>query len=432
MPRQAKPLSAMKVRTAKPGRYCDGGGLYLLVRPNDTRFWLFRYRMPGGAKQREMGLGPVELSRVDRPDEPVELAPAGTNPARTLAEARVLAGELFRSVRMGRDPLTERRDAKKVEAPTARTFSDVAALYIEAHKAGWKNAKHAAQWSATLETYVFPVIGSLPVAAIDTGHVTAILEPLWRTKTETASRVRGRIESVLDFATARGWRVGDNPARWKGHLQNLLPAASKVARVVHHAALPWREVGAFMAQLKDQDGVAPWALAFTVLTAARTGEAVGASWSEIDLGEKLWRIPAERMKAAREHRVPLSTGAMDVLAEMAKLRTDRSDDAPVFPGGKPGRPLSNMALLMLLRRMERPDLTAHGFRSTFRDWCGEATNYPREVAEAALAHTIKDKAEAAYARSDLLEKRRRLMEDWAGFCARPAMAGEVVPIRGAG
>ena len=429
MPRQAKPLSAMKVRTAKPGRYGDGSGLYLLVRPNDARFWLFRYTVDG--RMREMGLGPVELSRVDRPDAHVELAPSGPNPPRTLAEARLIATDLFRAVRMGKDPLAERA-AKKVEAPTARTFGDVASLYIEAHRAGWKNAKHAAQWSATLGTYVLPSIGKLPVGSVDTGHVTAILEPLWRVKTETASRVRGRIESVLDFATARGWRVGDNPARWKGHLQNLLPATSKVARVVHHAALPWREVGSFMAELEKQEGVAAIALRFAILTAARTGEAVGATWAEIDLQEKVWTVPGERMKAGREHRVPLSTGAVEVLTEAAKLRTDRAADAPVFPGAKAGRGLSNMAFLMLLRRMERGDLTAHGFRSAFRDWCGESTNHPREVAEQALAHTLSDKVEAAYRRGDMMEKRRRLMEDWAGFCARPVPGGEVVPIRSKG
>ena len=408
MPRLAVPLTALRVKNAKPGRYGDGNGLFLLVRPNGTKFWLLRYRMPGG-KQREMGLGSADLF--------------------PLADARQRAADLFRKVKLGTDPLAE-RDAAKAEAGQAKAFSDVAALYIEAHKAGWKSAKHAAQWSATLEAYVYPSIGKLPVPSIDTGHVTAILEPIWRTKTETASRVRGRIEAVLDFATARGWRTGDNPARWKGHLQNLLPAASKVARVVHHAALPWREVGSFMVDLGKQEGVAPLALRFAVQTATRTSETLNAVWGEIDLAERVWTIPPERMKAAREHRVPLSAGALAVLTEVGKLRTDRTDNAPVFPGGKPGKPLSNMALLMLLRRMERPDLTAHGFRSSFRDWCGEATNYPREVAEAALAHSIRDATEAAYRRGDALEKRRALMQSWSDYCARPALAGDVVPIRG--
>lgn len=411
MPRRAAGLSAAKVRTAGAGRYGDGNGLYLLVRESGAgrlaRAWVLRYRMPGG-RMREMGLGSADLF--------------------PLADTRQRAAELMRKVKLGTDPLSE-RDAAKAEAGLGKTFSDVADAYIAAHEAGWRNQKHRQQWKNTLATYVFPVIGNLPVASVDTGAVTSILEPLWREKTETASRIRGRIESVLDYATARGWRSGDNPARWRGHLDNLLPATSKVARVVHHAALPWQEIGAFMAQLKLQDGVAPWALRFCILTAARTGEAVGATWAEIDMAQKVWTIPAERMKAGKEHRVPLSAGAMDVLAQMEQVRTDQSPVAPVFPGGKAGRPLSNMSLLMLLRRMERPDLTAHGFRSTFRDWAGEATNYPREVAEAALAHSIRDATEAAYRRGDALEKRRALMEDWAGFCARPASVGEVVPFR---
>jgi len=398
------------VRTAPPGRYGDGNGLYLHVRAGTTgptRAWVFRYRMPGG-KLRDLGLGNTDIL--------------------PLAEARQRALDLLRKVKAGADPLAE-RVAERAKARDVMTFGGVATLYVQAHEAGWKNAKHGQQWRNTLATYVLPAIGPHPVASIDTGAVMAILQPIWREKPETASRVRGRIESVLDFATARGWRTGDNPARWRGHLDNLLPAASKVARVQHHAALPWRQMGAFMASLDGQDGIAPLALRFAILTATRTGETVGATWGEIDLAEKVWTIPPERMKAAREHRVPLSSGALAVLTRAASLRMDQTAAAPVFPGGRPGKPLSNMALLMLLRRMERSDLTAHGFRSTFRDWCGESTNHPREVAEAALAHTLKDKAEAAYARGDLMEKRRRLMEDWATFCARPAPAGEVVPMR---
>ena len=409
MPRLAVPLTALRVKNAKAGRYGDGHGLFLLVRPNGTRFWIFRYRIAG--RLREMGLGSADLF--------------------PLADARQRAGDLFRKVKLGTDPLAE-RDAEKAKAGAAITFGEVADHYIAAHEAGWRNAKHRQQWRNTIDTYAAPILGTLAVAAIDTGAVMRVMEPIWRDKPETASRLRGRIESVLDFATARGWRSGDNPARWRGHLDNLLPAKSKVARVEHHAALPWREIGAFMTDLGTQEGVAALALRFTILTAARTGEAVGACWSEIDLQEKVWTVPGDRMKAGREHRVPLSTGALAVLTEAAKLRTDRASDAPVFPGAKAGKPLSNMALLMLLRRMQRGDLTAHGFRSTFRDWCGESTNHPREVAEQALAHTLSDKVEAAYRRGDMMEKRRRLMEDWAGFCARPVPVGEVVPIRGAG
>jgi integrase len=256
-----------------------------------------------------------------------------------------------------------------------------------------------------------------------------VLEPLWREKTETAARLRGRIEAVLDYATARGWRTGENPARWRGHLANLLPAPSKIAKVEHHAALPWREIGAFMSAMAKEEGISALALRFAILTSARTGEVIGARWSEIDMGEAVWTVPSGRMKAAREHRVPLSEAALDVLCEIVKLRPNSKIDGFVFPGGKPGRALSSMALLMLLRRMGRSDLTAHGFRSTFRDWCAEATNYPREVAEAALAHTLRDKTEAAYQRGDLMEKRRQLMAEWATFCGRPSATGEVVLLR---
>ena len=413
MPRKAAGLTAVKVRTAQPGRYGDGKGLYLLVRSADARFWLFRYRRD--ARIREMGLGSVaDVS---------------------LAEAREKAADLHRAVKGGADPLTERDAravAKKAEAhrTTVRaiTFADVADLYIAAHEASWRNPKHRQQWRNTLDTYAAPILGSLPVADVDTGAVTRVLEPIWREKTETATRLRGRIESVLDYATARGWRAGENPARWRGHLDNLLPAPAKVSKVEHHAALPWQEIGAFMAKLAEQDGVAALVLRFTILTAARTGEAIGATWREIDIASAVWTVPPERMKASREHRVPLSDAAIGVLREAAQLRSDPGPDAPVFPGRKSGAPLSGMAMLMLLRRLGRGDLTAHGFRSSFRDWCAEATNYPREVAEAALAHTLQDKVEAAYRRGDLIEKRSRLMADWARFCARPAPLGEVVPI----
>jgi integrase len=255
-----------------------------------------------------------------------------------------------------------------------------------------------------------------------------VLEPVWREKTETASRLRGRIESVLDYATARGWRSGENPARWRGHLDNLLPARGKIAKVEHHAALPWREIGGFMVELAEQAGVAALALSFAILTAARTGEAIGATWREIDMAGAVWTVSAGRTKASREHRVPLPDAALDVLRQAAKLRQAKALDAPVFPGGKPGKGLSNMALLALLRRMGRGDLTAHGFRSTFRDWAGEATAHPREVVELAMAHRIGDAAEQAYARGDLFMKRRKLMSDWAAYCAKPAPTGAVVPL----
>ena len=415
MPRRAAGLTTMKVKTAPPGRYGDGKGLYLLVRSADARFWLFRYRRNG--HMREMGLG----SFADV----------------TLAEAREKAADLHRKVKAGIDPLAEREArafAEKVASHQATvraiTFADVANRYITAHEAGWRNPKHRQQWRNTLDTYAMPILGPLPVSDVDTGTVMRVLEPIWRDKTETASRLRGRIESVLDYATAREWRAGENPARWRGHLDNLLPAPGKVAKVEHHAALPWREIGGFMATLVDQEGVAALALRYVILTAARTGEAIGATWREIDTAGAVWTVPAGRMKASREHRVPLSGPALTVLREAAQLRPDPHPNALVFPG-KLAKPLSNMAMLALLRRMGRGDLTTHGFRSTFRDWCAETTNYPREVAEAALAHTLDDKVEAAYRRGDLIEKRSRLMADWAAFCGRAEPAGEVVPLHAA-
>ena len=308
------------------------------------------------------------------------------------------------------------------------TFQQCAEGYITAHRAGWRNGKHRDQWSNTLATYVNPVFGSLPVQNIDTALVMKAIEPIWSEKPETASRVRGRIEAILDWATARGFRVGENPARWRGHLDKLLPKKTKVRRVEHHAALPFAEMGTFLAELRKQSGVGARALEFAILTAARTGEAIGARWEELDLTERTWTIPAERMKAEKEHRVPLSDAAHPILEELAKVRHDDF----VFPGDRADRPLSNMAMTMTLRRMGRGDLTVHGFRSSFRDWAAERTGFPAEVAEMALAHTVADKVEAAYRRGDLFQKRRQLMEAWARFCTTaPADRGKVVALAAA-
>jgi integrase len=412
-------LTAAKVRTAAPGRYGDGNGLYLLVRSADARFWVFRYTRTG--RMREMGLGRAGADAA----------------AVTLAEARTRAAELHKRVHAGGDPLAEREAALAAEAAEAQqeairatTFRTVGERYLEAHSSTWRNAKHRWQWRATLETYAYPHMGDLPVGDVGTEHVLAALEPIWRTKPETATRVRGRIESVLDYATARSWRSGDNPARWRGHLANLLPARGKVAAVEHHAALPWAQVGQFMVALSGQAGVAARALAFAILTASRSGEVLGARWGEMDLAAKVWTVPAARMKAHREHRVPLSAPALAIVAAMAELRIVDTPDGFVFPSAEVTRPLSNMAMAMTLRRMKRSDLTVHGFRSTFRDWVGEATGTPREVAEAALAHVLGSKTEAAYARGDLFEKRRKLMDEWAEFCGRLVVTDEkVTPIR---
>ena len=311
------------------------------------------------------------------------------------------------------------RTVAKLESAKAITFDACAEAYVEANKSGWRNEKHAAQWTSTLRTYAYPVFGSLPVQSVDTAMVMKVLEPIWTTKTETASRLRGRIECVLDWAKTREYRQGENPARWRGHIENLLPARSKVRKVEHHPALPYAKVKTFVKALHRQEGTAALAFEFLILTAGRTSEVVGARWNEIDVKKAVWTIPANRIKAGREHRVPMSARALEILTKMRPTHDDKVDDRVVeyvFPGGKAGRPLSNMALLALLKRMQRTEITPHGFRSTFRDWAAEETDYPREVAEMALAHAVGDKVEAAYRRGDLFEKRRALMAEWAAHC----------------
>jgi integrase len=297
-------------------------------------------------------------------------------------------------------------------------FRTAATAYLDAHGDAGRNPKHRQQWANSLETYTGPVFGDLDVNRVDTALLMKALDAIWKDKTETASRVRGRIEAVLDWATVRGLRSGENPARWKGHLDKLLPARNRIAKVEHHAALPYRDAGAFMAELRKQQGIGARALEFAVLTAARSGEVRGATWEEFDLEAALWTIPGKR-----EHRVPLSARALEVIKNMQGL------SHYVFPGAKADSPLSDMTLTAALRRMDRGDLTAHGFRSTFRDWCAEQTAYPNEVAEMALAHTVGNAVEAAYRRGDLFEKRRRLMDEWAACCAQTQASGEVIAIR---
>jgi integrase len=291
------------------------------------------------------------------------------------------------------------------------TFKACAIAYIEAHRAEWKNQKHVQQWENTLDVYAYPVLGDLIVKQIDEALVLKVLLPIWQEKTETAKRLRGRIESVLDWATFNKYRDGENPARWKGHLEHSLAKPSKVAKVVHHPALPYAEVGSFMADLRKREGIGPRALEFLILTAARSGEVRGAVWAEIDLAEQIWTVPAARMKMQREHRVALSDAAVTLLKNLPRL-----DDCDfVFPGAKPKRPTSDMTLTAVLRRMNRADITAHGFRSTFRDWAAETTSYPHELAEMALAHAVSNKVEAAYRRGDMLEKRLAMMNDWGNY-----------------
>lgn len=379
--------------------YLDGGGLYLQIAKGGSKSWIYRYMLRG--RTHAMGLGPCHLI--------------------TLAEARDKAYEYRRQKFDGVDPLKKKREARKEEVRAAVAevdFKHCAGLYIESHAVGWRNAKHAEQWHSTLSTYAYPVLGNTPVQSIDTAAVMRVLDPIWRTKTETASRVRGRIEAVLDWASARGYRSGENPARWRGHIENLLPKRSKVAKVVHHAALDYQAMPEFMAHLRKQAGITPRALEFLILTAVRTGEAVAARWSEVDWESQAWTIPADRMKAGREHRVPLDARCIAILAELKQeQRILKLDEFPyIFRGHRKGQHISNMTMLKLLGRMGHPNLTVHGFRSTFRDWVSESTQHSREVAEMALAHTISDKVEAAYRRGDLFLKRREVMQDWGQYC----------------
>lgn len=389
-------LTALTVsRTKTKGLYLDGGGLYLQVAASGQRSWIFRFRMGGRKTPRDMGLG--SLADV------------------SLAEARVKAAAARKLLSDGIDPIEAKREAQTrvaLEKASAITFADAAKAYIAAHSPSWRNPKHREQWPNTLRDYVYPLVGELPVAAVTVSHIVRILEPIWTSKPETASRVRGRVEAVLDWAAARGYRTGENPARWRGHLENLLPKRSRVQKVKHHPALSYSEIGAFMAMLRKQEGISALALQFLILTAARTSETIGARWNEIDMDKSTWTIPADRIKAGKEHRVPLSGPALAILRRMSEMR----EGDLVFPGGRRLKPLSTNALIALLKRMGCTGVTAHGFRSTFRDWCAEQTNYPRDVAEMALAHTIGDKVEAAYRRGDLFDKRTRLMEDWAMYC----------------
>lgn len=392
------------------GNYGDGGGLWLQVSKWQTKSWVFRFTFDG--KRREMGLGSCKNV--------------------SLADARMLAESFRRMVRDDTDPIEARkaeRTAKRAERMNIVTFPFCAEKYIEAHRHGWKNTKHAQQWTNTLTQYAYPVVGEMPIKNVDTALVLRILEPIWTTKTETASRIRSRLENVLDWATTRGYRSGDNPARWKGHLENLLPKPSKVKKVEHHAALPYIQMHTFMQALRQHDNISALALEFLVLTATRTSEVIAAAWDEINLNEMIWTIPANRMKAEKEHRIPLSNRCIEILNQAAIMR--QSDF--VFPGGKANKGLSNAAMDKLLQVTMRYECTVHGFRSTFRDWAGECTNYPRDLCEMALAHTIKDKAEAAYRRGDMLEKRRRMMDDWQKFCDTAIETdSDIIPIRKTG
>jgi integrase len=386
MAQRVNKLNARTVATiAKPGRHSEGGGLYLVVEKSGSKRWAFLFRQ--NSRLREMGLG-------------------GLNSV-PLAMARQLAADCRKTIARGGDPIAK-RNASAHAVPTFGAFAD---KFLETQGPGWRNEKHRAQWAMTLREYAAP-IRRKPVDAIKTEDMLGVLKPIWTAKPETASRLRGRIEQVLDAARAAGHRTGENPARWKEHLQQLLPKRQKLT-CGHHAAMPYEKVPAFIDALRDRPSVASLALEFLILTAARSGEALGTTWPEIDLEAKVWVVPSNRMKSHREHRVPLSDRALAVLAEAKKVQTAEF----VFPGRRPRRPLSGMAMEMVLRRMKIEDATVHGFRSSFRDWCGDKTTFPREVAEAALAHATGDETERAYRRGDALAKRRELMDAWARFCS---------------
>lgn len=409
MPKRKPELSALKVkRLAKgPGFHSVGGvaGLALSVQPTGAASWILRVQV--GDRRRDLGLG--------------------SYPTVTLEQARQKARAARELIEQGIDPTAQRqaaRDALRAAEGKRLTFRKAAERFIERKRVEFRSEKHAAQWGNTLEAYAHPVIGSLPVDQIELAHIKRILDPIWSKKTETAKRLRGRIESVLAYATASGFRSGDNPARWRGNLDAVMAKPGKLAKVKHHRALPVADLPEFMAALRDAEGMGARALEFAILTAARSGEVRGATWAEIDLAEKTWTIPAGRMKAEKAHRVPLSPAAVTLLKALPRI----VGSDYVFPSPR-GKALSDMTLSAVTRRMG-VDAVPHGFRSTFRDWCSENTNYPREVAEQALAHTISNAVEAAYRRGDLFEKRRRLMAEWAKYCAKPAKkAATVTPIR---
>ncbi len=406
MPRTARELSATEVRRlTSPGFYPVGGvsGLALQVSRSGARSWVLRAMV--GSKRRDIGLGGF--------------------PTVTLADARDKARKARGLIEEGIDPVEQRRSARAAiaAAQSALTFEQAGRQFLRIKEPEFRNRKHRAQWHATLEQYAFPVMGSIPVSEIELRHVVEVLEPIWMTKTETAKRLRGRIESVLSWATVSGHRTGDNPARWKGHLEAVLPKPGKVAKVEHLRALPWQDVGAFMADLREREGMGARALEFAILTAARSGEVRMATWDEIDLQAKVWTIPGERMKAGKEHRVPLSPAALALLKALPRFEGTNL----VFPSTR-NAPLSDMSLSAVCRRMN-VDAVPHGFRSTFRDWCAERTNYPREVAELALAHSIGNSVEAAYRRGDLFAKRAKLMNEWAKWCGTIQTTADVAPIR---
>ncbi len=397
-------LTAIKVKnTNKPGRYPDGGGLFLQVRSAKSKSWVFRFKINGKAK--EMGLGTITVVPLN------------------LARKKVIENKQM--ILEGKNPIVERK-AQKLRNLSADvpTFSECAKEFIHCRQEGWKNEKHKEQWKRTLEVYTFPIFGRHPVDQVSTELVLKAIRPIWYEKTETADRVRSRVENILDWAKIKGYRNEENPARWRGHLSFLLPSASKTKKVNHHKALSHHEIGNFLCELRKSDGVSARALEFCILTATRTGEVLHAKWSEISFENETWTIPASRMKSEKEHRVPLSTEAISILAGVARHSTGEY----IFTSLGRDRPMSTNSMLMTLRNIEN-EVTVHGFRSTFRDWTAEKTAFAREVCEAALAHVVLNKTEAAYRRGDLFLKRKKLMNEWASYCNHPKAPSAIAHIR---
>lgn len=417
-------LTALEIKHAKEGMHADGNGLYLQVNKAGAKSWIFRYQI--NARRREMGLGSLN--------------------DKTALKARAEIPALREKVAAKIDPLELKRQAHadvRTQAAEAKlksfTFEAAALEYIQNNRAGWSNAKHAWQWENSLSLYAFPVFGSVPVGSVTTDHVLATLAPIWASKTETATRIRQRIESILDYARVKNYRTGDNPARWRGHLEHTLPKPSSVRTVQHLPALPYKNLGEFMAELQLREGNGARALEFSILTAARSGEVRGATWSEINMEDRVWVVPAERMKGKQEHRVPLSYRALQILNTAPRI----AGQDLIFPGQKNGKPISDMTVKAAIMRINEDRIKAgmpewvdaksgativpHGFRSSFRDWAGEITDYPNEMGELALAHAVGDKVEAAYRRGNMFEKRRKMMDDWATWCD-PKIAGAVVPL----
>ena len=407
MAKQINKLSVRGIKSQnKSGRYADGNGLYLQVGKSGAKSWLFRYMLDG--KSREMGLGSIRIE--------------------TLSQAREKAKHCKKLLKSGTDPIRDRQKhiaIEKADNKEMLSFQKCTEGYLKAHSASWRSARHAGIWLSSVKRFAYPIVGSIHVNKIERGHIMNILDPIWREKTDTASRLRGRLESILNWATVQEYRKGDNPARWRGYLDQLLPKPSEIHTVKHFAALPYREINAFMSKLKEREALSALALRLIILTACRSIEVREAEWSEFDLENATWTIPTERRKMKKEHVIPLCKEALDIIQSIPRAE----DSVHLFTGPRSNKPMSDVVFKKLMERMKVTGITTHGFRSTFRDWAAEQTSFPREVIEDCLAHQLRDKTEAAYFRSNLLDKRRELMNKWADYTQQLVIEnGQVISI----